>query len=218
MRNWRSLVAGFGVTTLVAMTVLSPPAAAVPAKTATGTVVCGAATGTVKFSPPITEKGRSNTELVTMRLKLSSCATSGSNVSGIRSARLKATMTAPTTTNDSANSCMAVEAGNAPVEVSIQWTATKSKTMVYPPPVTKSALFMTRESWNTASSPLSLTLPDGGNASASDGSSFPGSDAGAGSMISATLSVTGSAFAAVCASGTGHLSKSTVTGGSVTIG
>ena len=177
--------------------------------TATGTVTCSTVSGSVKFSPPLTFNGNSNNELVKVKLLLSGCVTSGSfNVSGA----LNVTMKSPTGTTSMANACGSGLASNVATTATGKWKAPKGTK------VAMTQLSTTGETWNTGGSQVTVTLPGSGTASNS-GTSFAGNDSGASSSIALTLSLTGAGFSAVCGTGgVGHISKSSVTTGTVTLG
>jgi hypothetical protein len=174
-------------------------------------------TGTVKFSPPISMTGNSNNELVTLKLKLSGCSTSGSDLAAIKSGRLVLTLKVPTTSNTSANACRTLGAGALSSAATVKWAASKTKGMVYAPPVAKSILSMTGETWSTGGADVSASFPGPGVAN-NAGTSFAGTDGGASSSLSVALALSAAQYGAVCTTGVGHISKSTVDSGSVTLG
>jgi hypothetical protein len=195
----------------------SAPAAAKGPITATGRVSCATPTGTVKFSPPVSMTGNSNNELVMLKLKLSGCTTSGSNLVAIKSGRLTLTLHVPTTSNNTANACRTLAAGGISSTTTVKWAAAKTKGMVYAPPVAKSVLSMTGEAWSPGGANVTASFPGTGVA-ANSGTSFAGTDGGASSSLSVVLALSGTQYGVVCTSGVGHISKSTVNSGSVTLG
>ena len=192
-----------------------PPGGGGGPVTATGGVTCNGVSGTAKFSPPLTRNGNSTTETIKFKLRLSGCSTTGSNVSSITSGMFNITMKSPTGTANNTNSCANATpaAGTVPTTSVGKWKAPKGTK------VNMTHLSTTGESWSTGGPNVSVSLPGTGTAS-NTGTSFAGTDNGTSSSISLTLALTGAQFSAVCAptTGTGHISKSNVTSGSVTLG
>jgi hypothetical protein len=89
--------------------------------------------------------------------------------------------------------------------------------MVYAPPVAKSVLSMTGETWSTGGAYVTASFPGTGVAG-NTGTSFAGTDAGLSSSLSVVLALTDIQYSLVCTTGVGHISKSPVNSGSVTLG
>ena len=169
----------------------------------------------MKYSPPITKSGTENSEVIKFRLSVSGCAPAdGSHLTSLASRSVHITMQVPTTTNDTANACTtAMPAnGSVPAKSVSRW---RSQGLVVKPTV----LTTTGESWNTGGANVSVSLPGNGTATTA-GTSFAGYDNGANSTIAVTLALTGAQYSAVCdpTLGTGRLSKSIVTGGTISFG
>jgi hypothetical protein len=183
--------------------------------TAKGSITCTVVNGRVKFSPPLTKSGTSNNEVIRFGLQVSGCIPAdGSHLTSVLSRSFRITMHAPTTPTNTANACTSAMPANGtlPATSKGRW---KSQGLVVRPTVLRT----TGESWNTGGANVSVSLPGTGTAT-NTGTSFAGYDNGANSTISLTLALTGSHYAAVCdpATGTGALSRSTVTGGTISFG
>ncbi len=214
-RGGRLTVVGLvvGAVALALVAILGTPAWANPVR-APGTVTCSVqpqGQQQATFSPPITKNGNSRHEEIKMELRVHNCVASvraDNPVSGIVNVTMKSAAKSQT-----ANSCSALIAGNMGGRTKGQW---KGPNGVHLRP---SKLGTTGETWNIGLQ-VSVNLPGAGTASNNNPvTSFAGNNLGATSTIAATLALTGAQFAAVCGvGGTGSISESSVTGGSVTFG
>ena len=98
-----------GTGTVVATSV-TPSGASVPFITANGSVTCTTLKGAVHYNPPLFYSGTSNTETMTLKVKLNSfsatCSTTATNLppGGILYGSATSSRTT-TSTNNSANAC-----------------------------------------------------------------------------------------------------------------
>lgn len=213
MTKWGSVALALALpVTLVAW---AGTASARPHAPAKGSVTCTVASGSVKFSPPLTRSGDSNNEMIIFNLRVSGCTPGdGSNLKSVVGRTFRITMPVPPTSDDTANSCTSAMPanGSVPATTISKW---KSRGLA----VSRTVLTSTGESWNTAAPDVSVSLPGPGSAS-NDGTSFAGYDNGANSTVSLTLALSQVQFAAVCdpTTGSGRLSKSVVTGGTISLG
>jgi hypothetical protein len=176
---------------------------------ATGGVTCTTATGTAQFSPALTKKGNSNTETTKFKVALSGCTTTGSNVANIVSGTLAVTIHKSTKTKV-ANACASLNIGTLATNSVLTWTSTGGTV------VKASTLKTTGEAWSVTADPLNFTLPGTGTATVTG--SFAGADKGALSTFAASFKNTLVSFTKACSGGTNHLSKVTLSGGSLTLG
>ena len=113
-----------GAGTVVATSV-TPSGASVPFITANGSVTCTTLKGAVHYNPPLFYSGTSNTETMTLKVKLNSfsatCSTTATNLppGGILYGSATSSRTT-TSTNNSANACAAL-AEAFPLKWTIVW-------------------------------------------------------------------------------------------------
>jgi len=186
-----------------------------PSSVAKGSITCTVVAGHAAFSPPLTKTGTSNQEMIRFRLAVSGCtAGDGSKLTAVLSRSFRITMPVPTTTDDTANACTSAMPANGTMPATSvgRW---KSQGLVVHP----TKLTTTGESWNTTGANVSVSLPGNGSAE-NAGTSFAGYDGGTNSTISLSLALTGAQYAAVCdpITGNGHLARSLVTGGTISLG
>ena len=214
MTRWGRIALVLTLPLAVAATV-SSPAWARAISVAKGSITCTVVAGHATFSPPLTRTGTSNQEMIRFRLAVSGCTPAdGSKLTAVLSRSFRITMPVPTTTDDTANACTtAMPAdGTMPAASLGRW---KSQGLVVHP----TKLTTTGESWNTTGAHVSVALPGNGSAE-NAGTSFSGYDGGTNSTISLALALTGAQYAAVCdpTTGSGHLARSLVTGGTISLG
>ncbi len=176
---------------------------------ATGGVTCTKATGTVQFAPALTKKGNSNTETTKFNVALSGCTTTGSNVAKIVSGTLTVTIHKSTKTKV-ANACASLNTGTLATSSALTWKSTGGTV------VKGSTLKTTGVAWSVTANPLGFSLPGAGTATVTG--SFAGADKGALSTFTASFKDTLVSFTKACSGGTNHLSKFTLSGGSLTLG
>jgi len=181
----------------------TPATGSTPTITANGTVTCTTLGGKIGFSPALHTTGTSNTETSTIKVKLTGCSATSTNLPAGGIIRGTATSTVTTTTTDnSANACGGLATSRTTVQT-IAWTD-KSSGGVTLAKLTKTvATFSGFDVLVNNSSEPGFDLPQDSGGTAGATGSFVGGDAGSSSEANIFAKKTLSQITAACGTSTG---------------
>lgn len=212
-KRWARIV--LVVSLPVTVLVLSTTGASARPGAVKGSVSCSVVRGQVRFSPPLTSSGTMNNEVIRFQLTAAGCTTGdGATLQAVSSKSFRITMRITQAAGNSANSCATAMPANGSLRAtSIGRWRTPGVALG------RSLLTTTGESWSTAGSNVSVSIPGNGTAT-NNGTSFAGVENGGNSTIDLTFALTGAQYSAVCdpTTGRGHIARSSVRGGTIALG